>query len=746
MALLVSDQAGRIIATNTEASRLFGYSPGELEGMLVAALLPPEYHAPLQQFLATFWANPESVSTSDAPEVRMLRKDGSDFWVQMGLQLVRTDDADYAVGAMLSIDARRRAELALRESEQRFATAFRVSPDVMSISDFETGRYIEVNEAHERAFGFSRDESIGRSPADLGIITSSAVRKEMVELLERDHRIRNFRVEAHTRNGETRIMQLSAEVIEIAGRRCIVRSTHDVTDRERAEQALRESEEKFSKAFRISPYALSITELLSGRIVDVNEGFERALGYTRAEVVGRTTLELGIWLAPALRDEMVALLRDRQRVREREVEFRAKDGRLVVALFSCDLIEVSGARCVLSTFTDISERRRIEQEKAKLELQLRHSQKLEALGTLAGGIAHDFNNILGAIVACRELALLDIDQPDELRNHLNEIGAATRRATDLVRQILAFSRRQHAERRPIQLHHVVGEALRLLRASLPATIEIKSSLATNTPQVLADPSQVHQIVMNLGTNAAHAMRDRAGKLAVRLDSMELTEKDAGLRPGTYVHLAVEDTGTGMDSAVQARIFEPFFTTKGPAEGTGLGLSVVHGIMADHDGAITVKSTLGVGTTFDLYFPAYVGAEGAALLDNASVPRGEGERVLLVDDEALLCEATRGILLKLGYRVTYFTDPLAALAELRRTPSEFELLLTDYTMPRITGIEVIQEARAIRPDLPIVLVSGLRGMWNQDKLRAFNVSEVVEKPVAIGELARSLRRALASIRR
>ncbi|HET9930091.1 MAG TPA: PAS domain-containing protein, partial [Polyangiaceae bacterium] len=230
VAVLVWDRAGRILGTNTETRRLLGYDEGELEGRQVGALVPAEYEATVEEFLAALWTEPKPLPASDAPEIRMVRKDGSDVWVQLGLQRVRTDDGDYAVGAMISVDARRRAELAQRESEQRFATAFRVSPDVMSISDIETGRYIEVNEAHERAFGYTRAESIGKSPLELGIIASNTVPNEMVELLERDGHIRNLRVEGHTRGGETRIMLLSAEVIDIAGRRCVVRSTHDVTD------------------------------------------------------------------------------------------------------------------------------------------------------------------------------------------------------------------------------------------------------------------------------------------------------------------------------------------------------------------------------------------------------------------------------------------------------------------------------------------------------------------------------------
>ena len=477
----------------------------------------------------------------------------------------------------------------------------------------------------------------------------------------------------------------------------------------------------------------------------MNNGFEQVSGYTRAETIGRTSVELGLWINASERDELVRRLLADGSVRKMEVTFQTKAGQRVIALCNGDLIEVAGSRCILSTFEDITERRKTEKEKVLLEAQLRQSQKLEALGTLSGGIAHDFNNILSALIVYRELAVMDIDRPTELRQHLAEIGAASNRAKDLVRQILTFSRQQQQERRPVQLHPVVREALQLLRASLPSTLEIIQVIDEQAPLVLADSSQVHQIMMNLGTNAAHAMRDRPGQLKVTLDRRVVDEPQArlqhGLHPGAYVRLTIADTGHGMDESTVARIFEPFFTTKGPGEGTGLGLSVVHGIMENHDGAITVNSRPGEGTVFELYFPEYAGSMSASPEQDERSPRGSGESVLLIDDEKPLGEAMRNTLQRLGYLVTAFTDPIDALNRFRLAPHAFDLLVTDHTMPHMTGLDVIQEVHRIRKDLPVVLVSGLSAQWTRDKLRGFNIGELVAKPLDFASLAQAVRRTL-----
>ena len=521
----------------------------------------------------------------------------------------------------------------------------------------------------------------------------------------------------------------------------------DITARREAETALQESEEKFAKAFRSSPYSLTISDLETGRYVEVNSGFERLSGHARADVIDRTSMELGLWRDPADRARLVAALQRDGSVRGMEIDFVARDGRVVHAINSCEIIELGGRACLLNAIEDVSEQRRAAEERWLLEVQLRQSQKLEALGTLAGGIAHDFNNILTAISVSRELAVLDLDQPEEVRGHLERIAQAGKRASDLVRQILSFSRQQEQARTPLRLGPVVAEALQLLRSTLPATIELDAQLDPAAPVVLADATQVHQIVMNLGTNAAHAMRGRPGRLEVRLEACEVGEelcrRREGLRPGRYAQLSVRDTGHGMDDAVLGRIFEPFFTTKAPGEGTGLGLPVVHGIMKSHDGAVLVESKPGVGTRFDLLFPHHASADEVAdvKVPAPTIPAGRGEAVLVVDDELLLAESVGALLRKLGYEPEVVSDPAVALERLSAAPGRFAVLLTDLTMPRLTGLDLSRAARSLQPAPRVVLMSGFHAGWTVAQLRAEGVCELVTKPVDFAVLAQALRRAL-----
>jgi signal transduction histidine kinase/CheY-like chemotaxis protein len=384
-------------------------------------------------------------------------------------------------------------------------------------------------------------------------------------------------------------------------------------------------------------------------------------------------------------------------------------------------------------------------ERQRLEEQYRHSQKMEAVGTLAGGIAHDFNNILTGISGYCELAQIESEPGSPVVPHLQAVKDGARRATELVRQIMAFSRQQQPRRQALQLSDVVDEAMKLLRATIPATIEIKTHYDENLPLVLADPTSVHQVVVNLGTNASHAMKDRPGRLDVSLARVEVdadfVEAHPGLRAGPHVRLIVSDTGTGMDAATLARIFEPFFTTKGPGEGTGLGLAVVHGIVKSHDGGVFVYSQPGLGTKFQVYFPVHAGASAGEPGATARVPRGHGERILYVDDEALLARMGRQILQRLGYVAETYEDPMQALAAFRSRPAEFKALVTDLTMPGMTGLELARQVQRIRSDLPIILMSGYTATLTPEKFREMGIREFLMKPHSVDSLGTAIHRVL-----
>ncbi len=407
---------------------------------------------------------------------------------------------------------------------------------------------------------------------------------------------------------------------------------------------------------------------------------------------------------------------------------------------------------VIEYAIDITERKKSEQDKAGLERQLQQSQRLEAMGTLAGGIAHDFNNILSAIFGYTDLIRYEVPANDGVQQKLNEVLKAGERAKDLVRQILTFSRQTEQERRPLQIHLLVKEALKLLRASIPATIEIRQDVR-DCGLVLADPTQIHQVIMNLCTNAYHAMRDKGGVLAVSLTPVEISAEDNkassfSLLPGKYVKLSVSDTGCGIERAVLDRIFDPYFTTKKKEEGTGLGLAVVHGIVKANGGHITVYSEIGVGTTFNVYLPHVDTGESGQKREGLEgrshtieeLPRGS-EKVLLVDDEEPIVDVGRQMLESLGYRVEAFTSSPAAFQAFQDDPDGFDLVITDMTMPSMTGIEMVRKVLALRPGLPIVLCTGFSELMDSERSKMLGVSEFAMKPLVKSEMARIVRRAL-----
>jgi two-component system cell cycle sensor histidine kinase/response regulator CckA len=380
-----------------------------------------------------------------------------------------------------------------------------------------------------------------------------------------------------------------------------------------------------------------------------------------------------------------------------------------------------------------------------LEAQLRETQKMEAIGTLAGGIAHDFNNLLTAIIGFTELAQYEMSQDAPTRRHLQEILTAGQRAKDLVQQLLTFSRHNVPQHQPLRLHLLVHETMRLLRATLPSTIDIRTSLNTTSGTVLADPTQLQQVLMNLGSNAGYAMRATGGVLEVRLDAVDLTPADTppapALPPGPYLRLTVRDSGAGMPAEVMARIFEPFFTTKETGQGSGIGLAVVHGIVTSHGGAITVASTLGQGTTFVIHLPSIAAEPPVATRSEGQMLQGH-ERILFVDDEEVLTDLWQELLAHMGYHVTAYTSSPEALAAFRATPHSFDLVITDQTMPHLTGEILAGELRHIRSDIPVILCTGYNPLIDAKRAAALGIDAFVLKPMAADDLARTIRQVFA----
>jgi len=514
--------------------------------------------------------------------------------------------------------------------------------------------------------------------------------------------------------------------------------------RNQAEEALRESEERYRTLFEDSRDAVYITTR-EGKLINANQSALDLFGYSREELTSVNALQL--YLHPGDASKFQKEIKEKGFVRDYEVAFRKKDGTEMDCLLTTTLRRADGGGILAyqGIVRDITKRKQAEEEHRKLEVQLEQAQRMEAIGTLAGGIAHDFNNILSAIMGYTELVREDVPEGTKAHANLQEVFKAGIRAKDLVGQIRAFSRQREHEQKPVRISSIIKEALGLLRPSLPTTIEIRQNIQTESDTVLADPSQIHQVLMNLCTNAAHAMREKGGVLELTLEEVDLDTHDVasypGLTTGAYVRLSVSDTGHGMNRRVMKRIFDPYFTTKEKGVGTGLGLAVVDGIVKTHGGAITAYSEPEKGATFHVYLPRIEHPEAAVEAEGIEpFPTGH-ERILFVDDEKVLVDIGKQMLERLGYQVTARTSSTEALEAFRAQPEKFDLVITDQTMPNMTGETLAKELTQIRPDIPVILCTGYSEIPSESKLGASAIRDVVRKPIIVREMANTIRRVL-----
>jgi len=424
--------------------------------------------------------------------------------------------------------------------------------------------------------------------------------------------------------------------------------------------------------------------------------------------------------------------------------FNEEDALLLSIFSSQAALAIENARLYSELKDQLEKQRMAEEGKRKLEAELRQAQKMEAIGTLAGGIAHDFNNILSAIYGYTQLALIQVEGQEGAKTKLNEVLKASDRAKELVKQILTFSRQTEQELKPLNVTTVVKEVLKFLRASLPTSVEIRQDIRINSGLVLSDPTQIHQVLMNLCTNAVQAMKEEKGVLEVNIEEVELDIEDVAgqpdLVPGPYIKLSVKDTGHGIDPANMERIFDPYFTTKKKGEGTGLGLSVVMGIVKSHHGMIRVESKPGKGSAFDMLPPKIQNAVPVETEEKTLLPVGN-ECILMVDDEEVLAKMGQEMLEHLGYRVVVRTSSIEALEAFRANPERFDLVLTDRIMPQMTGFNLAAELREIRPDIPIILCTGFSDTNVMKSIKAMGINEVIMKPVLLDDLARTIREVL-----
>jgi len=739
-AALWLDENGRIFSVNDAACRRLSRTREQLLAMAIQDISPDFPRDRWQER----WENIRAHGSS-LVEAQFQAGDGRNFPAEIALSGMEFEGKAFVCAVARDIAERKLAEKKLASMEERWRFLWENVPDDILEMDAQ-GRVLIANYALP---GLSNEAMIGLNlferlpPAESGklrhameraVATNEVVNYEIPTTAETGVIWRSARVAPVSRNGETASFLLIST---------------DITERKRAEEALRKSEDRLAEAQRIARlghwewrlgaknmiWSHEMREIFGVADPEFSPTFTGFLSFLHEE--DRETVESCIEAA-AQRNEPFSV----------DCRIQRADGgmRFLSATAKTETDEAGKVARLIGIVQDISERRRVEEERASLESQLQHSQKMETIGTLAGGIAHDFNNILTPILGYAEMGLENTAPGQTVREDLEQILKAANRARDLVQQILTFSRQVERERGPVQMPAIIRDAVKLIRAWLPTTIEIRQKIDESCGAVLADPTQLHQILMNLATNAFHAMGSEGGALSFSLEragdpAEKLARVYPALKDGDFIRLSVSDTGKGMDAATQSRIFEPFFTTKPIGEGTGLGLSVVHGIVASMNGAITVESEQGVGSSFFIYLPVVQSETKPAPSQEEAIARGKG-RILFVDDEESIAAMGKEMLRRLGYEVTVQTNGKSALELFQEDPDAFDLVVTDQTMPLMTGSQLARELTAMRPELPIILISGFSENLARENGPDPRIFAYIQKPIHVRDLNNAIRRGLA----
>ncbi len=654
-------------------------------------------------------------------------------------QIIRWPDGrDVRLEIAVDVTEQKRAKEALRKSEKQLRSIFAAMTDVVLIFDAQC-RLVEIASTNTEMLPPREHLWTTFSevfPPEIADVFSETVRNVLSrkESLSLDYEL--------TIDG--RQVWFAADVSPLSADQ-VIWVARDITSRKQAEEQLRLSEEKFSKVFAMAPDIITISRLEDGRLVDVNNGFEEITGWKRSEVVGlRSDPDLHLWVEPSEREFMVEELKAGRDVLHREMEFRRKDGQVRLGLYSARAIRVSDEWSLIFVMQDITEMIKLESDRRKLRDQLLQAQKMEAVGTLAGGVAHDFNNMLGAIIGYAEIALVKMEHDHPLLKNITRILDAAGRSAALTRQLLAFARKQAIAPEVFDINDAVEELLKMLRRLIGEHIDLDWLPTTHPSRVRLDPSQLDQVLANLCVNARDAIGD-VGRVAIETDLAIFDEAACkthpGCRPGEYVVLSVSDNGCGMDKDTLERIFEPFFTTKPVGKGTGLGLATVYGIVKQNDGFVSVYSEPGQGTTFTLYFPRHEEEVRTENQTSKDIAGSRGETVLLVEDDPLLLEMSATMLESLGYRVLSAGTPTKAIRMAQDTRREIYLLLTDVVMPQMTGREMANQLKTLRPEIKHLFMSG----YTADVIAHQGVLDekvhFIQKPFSLRDLAVKIREVL-----
>lgn len=741
--ILVVDEKGQVTHTNKRFAQLWQI-PDELiriredEKLLdfvLGQLKEPEVF--LSKVQALYKTSDEDFDVIDFKDGRVFERFSS--------PLIRDGQIAGRVWSFRDITDRKRTELALRESEGKFRFLAEKMVDIVWTFDrnFQT---TYVSPSIENVLGFTLEERKQQSLEEM--ITPESLQKVQgmfLEELQRDKqntadpdRSIKIEVEYFRKDGSTVWMENIVKAIRdphgaLIGIHGVSR---DITERKQAEEALIESESKFRNLFDLSPQAIALTELKTGRLVDINNKFCELTKYSKEEILGLSTTEVGFY-PEADRSTFLKEFQASGEVNAMKMEFKAKDNSVLHALMFARIIQISGVSFIMTIFHDVTEQK-------LLEAQLQQAQKMEAIGRLAGGIAHDFNNILGIIIGNTELALDDVPKWNSAHSNLEEIKTASLRAKDIVRSLLSFSRKTDQELKPIKIVPITKNALKFLRSTIPTTIDIRQNILATDETILADPTQINQLLMNLCINACHAMEQKGGVIEISMESIILDEESVKSYPelneGHYFKITVSDTGPGLDPEIIDQIFDPYFTTKEVGKGSGLGLALVHGIVKNHNGAISVTSEAGKGSTFTVFFPLAEKIPEIETNKTEELPLGN-ETILFVDDEKSIVNMSRRMLELLGYKVEATTSPIEALALFRSKPDQYDLIITDMTMPQMTGNNLIKKILTIRPDMPTILCTGFSEIIDEERVKEMGSCQYIEKPLDKRDFAVTIRQVL-----
>jgi PAS domain S-box-containing protein len=677
-------------------------------------------------------------------EASFRRKNGQIGVGLMSARVLRLNQEDVILSITRDITERKQVEDELRESENKYSQLVESLTDAILVWSGE--HIIYANPTALKLFRANQaGDLIGKRYLDF------VHPDDRLESVERIKKSKNENWIAPHR--EHRMITADGQVIHVESTgvpiQCQGQIQHfgifsDITERKQVEEKLRETENKYRDLADSLPQVIFEVDL-NGTLTYINHNAYVLFGYTQEEIAkGFNVLEAFI---PEDKERValdIMLNIQGQKLGRQEYTAVRKDGtRFPVSVHANRVLRGQTATGVRGILIDLTATKLAEEEKKRLEIQLQQAQKMEAIGALAGGIAHDFNNILSAIIGYTELAMLN-EGAEHCTAELKEALIAANRAKDLVKQILAFSRQTDEDRMPVRVALVAKEAVKFLRATIPATIEIKTRLDEKSGAVLANSVELHQIIMNLCTNAQHAIGEQAGILEVEVKNAEidLAQKNAviDLEIGSYVKLSVRDTGYGMGADTIKRIFDPYFTTKEKGVGTGLGLAVVHGIVKKCGGAIRVESELGKGTTFHIYLPK-ADMTASIKAEQPKTIEGGSERILFVDDEKMLVDIGQQALQRLGYDVVSRTSPIEALELFKAKPDFFDLVITDKTMPGITGDVLAKELMSIRPNLPVIICTGYSQTIDHERAKQIGIKAFVMKPILINEIATAVRKVL-----